>query len=515
MAGVPDPTDKKRHPARISQQRNFSRGFGFLGASAGKEVFGSKLISDRTEGEAMRNSKLIGMFLAFLATVGLSSCGGGSSSQGASNETASVFTVGTDAPLPSVVSCEILVSGITINNGTADVPVLTTPQEVDFAELSGLHQLLDLNTVPVGTYTSATVTLASPVIGFINTGVNPPAISTINGTLSQSSVTVTFATPFTLSADDLVGLRMEFNLAQSLQVTNGQVTGNINPVFNMQLLDATDANVSIDDFHAGVVGVTNSTTFVVQGPAGRQWTVSTSPSTVMDDPSIPVSSFTTNTIVSISGQLDPVTHDIDATEIEAVSNDKFVLGGLLTSVRPPSGPATAADIYIRSILPDITGIQDGQIQTLTLNGSEVYRISNIANPLTILLFNNSALTAGQVVDVGGPVTTTNGVSTITVHRVILRRQGQAGSWVPGSTMVTSGNAGSFQLNDQAPAGILLPNPLTVLTAAQTIFNNLSGLSALSGTAAIPIRVVGFILVNPGTGTPVIVARSVTQLTGSN
>ena len=45
-----------------------------------------------------------------------------------------------------------------------------------------------------------------------------------------------------------------------------------------------------------------------------------------------------------------------------------------------------------------------------------------------------------------------------------------GTWVPGSTVIQNGNAGSFQLNDQAPAGILLPSPLTVLTAAQTVFN---------------------------------------------
>jgi len=166
-------------------------------------------------------------------------------------------------------------------------------------------------------------------------------------------------------------------------------------------------------------------------------------------------------------------------------------------------------------LPDINGIQDGQIETLTLNGSEQYKIANINNPITTLIFNNSALTAGQVVDVGGPVVTSNGVTSLTVHRVVLRRQGQGGSWVPGSTVIQSGNAGSFQLNDHAPAGILLPVPLTVLTTNQTVFPNLSGLSALSGTQAIPIRVVGFILVNPATGNPVMVARSVVELTGSN
>ena len=372
--------------------------------------------------------------------------------------------------------------------------------------------MLDLNAVPTGTYTSATVTIASPVIGFINTAVSPPTISTINGTLTQSSVTVTFANPFVLQSADLVGLRMEFEIAKSLQTTGGAINGTVNPTFDMQLLNATNANVSIDDFHAGVVGVTNGNTFVVQGPKGRQWTVSTNASTVLDDPSIPVNSFTTNTIVEISGQLDPVSHDIDASEIEVVSSDNFVLGGLFTSIRPPSGAAAQADLFVRSELPDITGVTDGQIETLNVDNTTVYKIANINNPITSLLFNNSSLAAGQVVDVGGKLVTTNGVSTLTVHRIVLRKQGQAGTWITGSTVIQSGNAGSFQFTDNAPAGILLPSPLTVLTTNATNFINLSGLSALSGTSAISLRVVGFILINPATNTPVMVARSVEQLT---
>jgi len=463
----------------------------------------------------MSNLKATGVLLAVLAVFGLSGCGGSSSATnpGSSDQQASVFTVGTDAPLPSVVSCQIMVTGVTLNNGTTNVPVLTTAQVVDFAQLSGLHQLLDLNAVPTGTYSSATVTIANPVIGFIDTTQSPPAINTINGTLTQSSVTVNFANPFVLNNADLVGLRMEFDLHQSLQTDqNGQVTGTVNPVFHMQLLDATDSNVSIDDFHAGVVGVTGDNSFTVQGPKGRQWIVDTNSNTVLDDPSEPVSSFTTNTIVEISGQLNPVTHDIDASEIEVVSDDKFILGGLFTSIRPPSGAATQADLYVRYELPDVTGIQDGQIETLSLNGTERYKIANINNPITTLLFNNSALAAGQVVDVGGSLTTTNGVPTLTVHRVVLRRQGQEGTWVPGSTVVQSGNAGSFQLNDNWTASVLLPSPLTVLTTNSTAFVNLSGLSGLSGSQSIPIRVVGFILIDPSTSQPVMVARVVEQLT---
>src|SRR5277367_4395374 len=448
----------------------------------------------------MGNPRAIGVFACFLAALTLSSCGGGSSMGTTSTQSqASIYTVGTDAPLPSVVSCEVTVSGITLFNGTTNVSVLSQPQIVDFAQLSGLHQLLDLTAVPIGTYTSATITIASPVIGFIDTSVSPPVINTINGTLSQSSVTVIFAQPVVVTNADLFGLRMEFDLRQSLQTDqNGQVTGTVNPVFEVALLDSTNAQVSIDDFHGGVVGVTGPNSFTIQGPHGRQWTVDAGTSTVLDDPTTPVSSFTTSTIVEVSGTIDPVSHDIVASEIEVVSNNSFYLGGLLTSIRPTPGAAAQADLYVRDELPAINGISDGQIETLNLNGSENYLIEHIQLPLTTLLFNNMELAAGQRVGIGGSVVTSNGAASLTVHRVVLKRQGQAGTWVPGSTIVQNNNTGTFQLNDNWTAGVLLPAPLTVMTTNDTNFINLSGLAALQGTQPIAIRVVGFVLINQAT-----------------
>lgn len=384
----------------------------------------------------MRNSKAMGVFLSIFAILSLSSCGGGSNSlvdPTPQAQSANVFSVVTDAPLPSVVSCEITITGVTLYNGTNNVPVMTqTPQVIDFARLSGLHQLMDLNTVPTGTYYSATVTLANPpVIGYLDTSVTPPTMSSLNGSLTQSTVTVQFAQPFVLDENDMVGLRMEFDLRKSVQVDgSGNFTGQVNPTFYMKLLAAGDSNVSIDDFHAGFVGTGDNGAFTVQGPHGRQWTVQPSNNTVWDDPAVPVASFNNNTILSISGQLDPVTKDIDASEIEVVSMDGFVLGGLLTYVNPPSpAPATTADLYVRFELPDVVGLEPGDIESLTLDGSEQYRIANIKNPITTLLFNNTLLAAGQRVDIGGKIMTTNGVDTLTPHRVVLRRQGQAGDWV--------------------------------------------------------------------------------------
>jgi hypothetical protein len=464
----------------------------------------------------MRYSKATGVLLVFLSSLVLSSCSGGSgggSSTGPAQEQASVYTIGTDAPLPSVVSCEVLVSGITLYNGSTNVSVLSQPAAVDFAQLSGLHQLLDLTAVPTGAYTSATITIANPVIGYVNTSTNPPTISTLNGTLSTNSVTVNLNQPVTVTNSDLFGLRMEFDLRQSLATdANGQVTGAINPVFHVALKDSATDVIPIDEFEGGVVGVTGANTFTIQGPHGRQWTVQTDSNTIYDDPSIALNTFTSDTIVAVSGTIDPVTHSIDATEIDVVSMDNFYLGGLLTSVRPPTGGATAADLYVRDELPAVNGISDGQIETLNLNGSENYHIEHINLPLTQLIFNNSALAPGQRVGVSGALNTVNGTSTLTVKRVVLKRQGQAGTWVAGSTQILNGNLGSFELSDDWTAGVLLPAPLTVLTTNDTNFINLGGLSGLAGASPISIRVVGFILIDPVAQQPVMVARSVEELT---
>ncbi len=465
----------------------------------------------------MRHSKAMGAFACLFAAFGFAACGSGSYSStggGGGTQSASVFTIGTDAPLPAVISCPVTIMGITINNGTTDISVLQNPQTVDFAKLSGLHQLVDLQSVPVGTYYSATVTLSGANISYLDTTQMPPVVTTVPATLSTMSNKVMFANPFVVQNADLIGLRMEFDLRKSIQVgVNGQITGAMTPTFNMKLLNSSNAEVSIDDFHATVTSVISGTQFMVQGPAGREWTVQMAPTTAMDDPNVPEASFTTNTIVSVSGTLDPVSHYIDATEVQVVSNDKFFVGGLFTYITPSTGPATGADVYVREELGSGGSITDGTITDLTLNGSEIYRIGNISLPITTLLFNNSLLLAGQHIDIAGKVTTTNGVSTFTVHRVVLRRQGQEGSLHANSVVIQSGNAGSFGLDDNGTAGVLLPAPLTVMTTNQTIFIGVSGLSGLTGT--VPLRVVGYVLVNSQTGNAVLVATAVEELTATS
>ena len=61
---------------------------------------------------------------------------------------------------------------------------------VDFARYNGLQSLLDMNDVPVGTYTGVAITLGTATIGYLNTTTPPPTIATMPATLTTSTVNV-------------------------------------------------------------------------------------------------------------------------------------------------------------------------------------------------------------------------------------------------------------------------------------------------------------------------------------
>ena len=84
----------------------------------------------------MRLSKCVQALLLFLPLGVLAGCGS-SAGAGAGTQTGSIFTVATDAPLPSVVSCQIQVDGVSLNGGPN---LLSAPALVDFAQLKTLRR---------------------------------------------------------------------------------------------------------------------------------------------------------------------------------------------------------------------------------------------------------------------------------------------------------------------------------------------------------------------------------------
>lgn len=450
--------------------------------------------------------------------------GGGQQIQPVQQQSGTVFVSGGDAPMPSVVSFKVTISGISVS-ATSGTPLTVTngPQDVDFARLNGLHTLIDLNTIPAGTYNTVTVTLANPEIDYLNVTnpqTNPPTRPTISSytatttppaTLSNSMVNINLTNPLTVNSGDVIGLGFEFDIRHSLALdNNGQITGAINPVITVNAITPSDADAYIDEFIAGVTTINASgNSFTIQGPHGHAFTVDVNGQTEWEGGET-ISDLTTSSIVMISGTLDRTAGTFDADTVAILSQDSFYAGGLITYVDPPSGTAQDFDLYVRDVLPANTGFASGQISTIDLTGNEkyfVYWMHNVfVNPRwSNIFFNASLLVPGQHVSIGGPFN--NG--QVTVKRVVLRHEGHTGTLV-----ANSANTGTstFQFNSNGLAGVLFNGPVTVYVTPFTKFGGgLNSLQDLTSNPTNPLRVIGVVLKDPISGQPVFVARSVTEL----
>ena len=190
--------------------------------------------------------------------------------------TGAVFVTGEDAPLASVVGFDVTINSITLNGSKSSPQVLSTATTVDFARLLGLRSPLAFNAVPAGTYTSATFSLSNPAISWVDMSTTPPTIgapitaqfSPTTNSATQTTVTVNFPTAMVVGSNGLAGLRMEFDIRQSVAVnSSGQVTGAVNPVIYASAVKASDPNGQVTDLTGGLVSVNAaSDSFVIQGP---------------------------------------------------------------------------------------------------------------------------------------------------------------------------------------------------------------------------------------------------------
>lgn len=446
--------------------------------------------------------------LLAVAVLAVAGCGGSmSTSTIQSANSGSVFVVGTDAPLASVTSFAVQINSVVLTNGGGSTTSLITgTPTIDFARYNGLQSLLDMNSVPAGTYTGVTISLGPATLGYLNTSTVRPTIQTQTATLTTSALNITLNKPLVVSTTgDPVGLRVDFDLAQSIQVDqSGNFTGTVNPTFDVRTVTRTDNGAHIDELIGGVVSVnTTGQSFVMQTPHGRQFTINVDSNTEWDG-NASLSTLNQNCIVQVSGQISPANQTLNADEVAVLTDKGFFASGQITYVTPASGAATEFDLYVRGLEPTNTGITLGQLATVKLSGSEKYFVYWWHNPFTQFLFNSSALVPGQALAVGGPATGAADASNVSVTRIHLRNWGFNGTVVPGSQ--NSAN-GTFQMKINGFAGVLIPQPVTVYLGGNSDFRYGMGMFG-DLTDSAKIRVVGLLLKNPSSGQIVLLARHV-------
>ncbi|HEX3894382.1 MAG TPA: DUF4382 domain-containing protein [Terracidiphilus sp.] len=426
--------------------------------------------------------------------------------------TGASFVIGTDAPMAAVTSFAAQLSAInayTSNDCSGTGVSLISAQTVDFARYNGLQSLIDMNDVAAGTYNCVSISLGTATLGYLDTTATEPKITTETATLSTATLNYPLTNPMVVAtAGAPVGLHMDFDLRKSIQVdSGGNITGDVTPTFTVKAVNNSDKGAYIDEFIAAVVTTdTTANTFTVQGPHGRQFTISVNGQTEWDG-GASLSSLNSSSIVQISGSLDRADATIDADEVGLISDTGFYAAGQVTYVTPASGAATSFDLYVRGTLPTGTGVTDGDIATVNLSGTEKFSIYWMHGPLAQFLFNPSALLPGQHVAVGGPATGAANASSLTVKRVMLRDWGFNGTVVPGSE--SDGN-GTFQMQVNGFAGVLIPQKVTVYIAGNCDFRDgFSGISSITDNAN--VRVVGLLLKDPTSGNPILVGHYVDDL----
>ncbi len=450
---------------------------------------------------------LVGLTIATLLAAG---CGSSytSTSTNSQTVTGSSFVVGTDAPMASVVSFNVQVS-ISATDANGNTVQLTSGSPmVDFARFNGLQTLIDMNDVPVGTYSSVAISLSNGTIGYLDTTTAKPTIKSMTANITTPTVTYSLSKPMIVAQSGApVGLHMDFNLRKSIGVSGGQITGDVNPTFTVNGVNNNDKGAYIDEFDAAVVNTdAGKQTITIQGPHGRQFTVNVTGQTEWDGGDT-FADLSSSSIIQVSGFLDRADATIDADEIAVLSQSGFYASGQVTYVNPSSGPASSFDLYVRGLLPTTTGLTLGQLATVDLNGSEKYSIYWMHGPLAQFLFNQSGLLPGQHISVGGPASGAADAGAVAVKRVVLRHWGFNGTIVPGSV---NSSTDSFQMQVNGFAGLLIPQTVTVYIADNCEFRD--GLTQLSDvSAATNVRVVGLLLKNPTNGNTVLVGHYVDDL----
>jgi hypothetical protein len=451
------------------------------------------------------------VILALLAAT-LTGCGGGSTSQTSNPNPGAVFVTGEDAPVSSVVAFNITIDKITLNNSSTTAVALNTPTAVDFGRLVGLRSLLGFNTIPPGTYTSATITFEAnnpaPSISYVDLTTTPPSLGTATGTMSSSPVTVPFPAgkPLVVGSNGLAGLHMDFDLRDSLAIdgsgnlviTGGQIA--VTPVLDVMAVSASDDLGQITEFTGNIVSV-NASSFVMQGPYGFQETIDVNAGTLYNG-SNSLSSLLVNGIVSVEGTVQ-ADGSILASSVELITTDKAFVSGRILAIAP--GPVVT--MFVGEELGTSATIPVDSIQTVDLSQVSTYDICFIDNWFTNELFGASSLVVGQRIFVGG----TYQSNVFTSDMVSLRRQAVVGSLVQGSVNITMGNQGNFQMQNDALMSYSAGGPFTVNTVGQTVFVNIDGLSGLQSAGATNLLARGLVFYNPNSQKPIVWAHRVRVL----
>jgi len=429
-------------------------------------------------------TKILKALATGLAMAGLvlSGCSGGVNSGATINPNAASTTTQTlitDAPADQVLSLALTVDSISLTDVTgASTTVLSTPVPIEVSHLDAVQEpLLPPLNIPQDTYTSATITVASPIVVYVDSTTGKPVKT--SATLAAASTTVTFTSPITVSATS-APICFDLLVGQSVAISGTTVT--VTPTFNVTQIALASAptngnNGKVSGVLGQVVSV-SGTTLTIQGPGGQQLTLTTNSSTVLQG-------FTALSTLT-AGEL------VDA-DVAQQSNGTLL--ALRIHLDPPQAanllvgpvtaitgtPATSFTQLVRQPLgPGVTASATGTTYTVTVNSSTTFGLAPQAGTLPTLpftpVFTATTMIAGQNVAVGASSISTT-ADTATAATVTLAPQTVDG------TVASVTTTGGFTVYT-----VTLPSPsaLGTLTGATSVVVYINSSTQMMNVAPIAV-----------------------------
>ena len=425
----------------------------------------------------------------------LPGCGSGGNSSITSTPTSANTTINFgDATNDQVIGFEMLINSITLSGGS-NPSVLPKPTEFEFVHAAGILEPLSLVSVPAGTYTGATISVANPEV-VIMTASGP---SKIPATLTASTVTVTFPSPITIGGNAAV-LNFDLNLATSITLNATNTAATVTPQFTATTASVPANNGGEDDEHGemedirGAITNVSSPKFTIQPPQTAQpITFTTNSSTQFKDGITSFSQLTNGMIVSV----DAVTQTdgtLLATKVESeteTANGQEV-EGFVTSVT--GSPAT--QIVVSTQKSSVTSTTLGTSVTVSIGNGTKFAVQSKKLTGTLPAFDATHIGKAQRVEVDSE-TESNNASTASGDKIKLTEQALTGT-------ISALSGGNFTLtvgSSSAFATLTGGTTVAVQTQSGTEIKNVT----LSNGATVRVR--GLLFVN-GTTYTMVAARIV-------
>jgi hypothetical protein len=410
--------------------------------------------------------------LACAAILGaLVACGGGGTpAPPPLGSTAVQVNLG-DAPADWMLAFSTSITSMTLNGSKGTVTVAPAATPLELIHRIGIMQPLAVVSAPQGTYTSASITLGSCTITYIDPATKAITQTSLSGPFPA---TVTFDSPLTVASTPL-----EFNFDLDLsRSVSGDTSGNFSFTpqfhFSMGALGAGNGAGGMQQMIGSVSSVASGYFVMTALQAAQSFTIMTNTATQFHGVATDLSTLAPGMGVVVTAN-PQANGTFLATQVGARMRSGGIMGGgIITEVT--GTPATQLSIVMQNgagaslmpaylsqsitvnIAPDTQfSVDDDRVDLSNLPFTPIFDASHIYAGQSVMPVNASGgLVPGNGMGGNG---ITNAAGTIAASSIYLEEQGFRGVT---DTALTAGTATSFTLT-------LTPDSaFTTLTGASTI-----------------------------------------------